>query len=340
MTSSALGLFPSEIRLNSAADEAERDMWRWLDGFGLCRSEHARANVRAARVAYCVGLYYPSASLDRLVLISRFTGWSLLIDEEFDAGPAGRDPASCLAAVTELTEVFDASAGRALGGAMAMAAAELWGQLAPVRSAAWRMRFRSHMANWLWGFYGETVDRAVGRLPGLEEFHERRREMFGVPWYLDLCEHAAGVDLPDAVHRLPAFRALAAAVSDTTALCNDLVSADRERAVGYFHNAVCLLEHHHGWSPQKAAARVGRMIAEGADRITAAYHDLPRQLDRSGLPARAATEALRCADAYLDVVRGNHSYHHTSGRYTHTELLPPGGDLVEGFARPVPRDLP
>ncbi|MBD0844323.1 terpene synthase family protein [Streptomyces sp. TRM68416] len=338
MTGGELDLFPSEIRLNSGADKAEWDLWRWLDSFGLCRSERTRSNVRASRVAYCIGLYYPSAPLESLVLISRFTGWSLLIDEEFDAGPAGRDPAACLAAVTGLVDVFGRAAAPSRE-AMPRAATALWERLAPRRSAAWKARFRTHMANWLWGFYTETMDRAVGRLPDLPEFHERRREMFGAPWYLDLCEVAIGVDLPDAVHRLPAFRALSAAVADTTALCNDRVSADRERAVGYFHNAVCLLEHHRGWPPDKAAAQVDRMITEGVDRITAAYRDLPHQLDRSGLPEQAVEAALRCADAYLDVVRGNHGYHRTSGRYTRSELLPPGADLVEGFARPAAQGL-
>ncbi|MFD5463355.1 terpene synthase family protein [Kitasatospora sp. NPDC127059] len=336
-------LFPTAIRLNPGTEKAEQDMWQWLDEFGLCRSPEARANVRRSRVAYCIGLYYPSAHLDVLVLITRFTGWSLLIDEEFDAGPARNDPGACLSAVTALLAPFTTAPAHSpartepsdRGGhrAMADAAAHLWGQLAPIRSPAWTSRFRAHLANWLWGFYGETVDRAVHRLPEPAEYHERRREMFGVPWYLDLCEVACAVDLPDAVHRLPAFRTLYNAVCDTTALCNDRVSADRERATGYLHNAVTILEHHRGWTPRKAAAHVDRMIVDGADLITAAHRDLPRQLDQAGLPRASIADALRCADAYLDVVRGNHSYHHTSARYTGLDSLPPGGCPAEGFAR-------
>lgn len=331
-------LFPVSIRPHPAAAAAEEDMRRWLDGFGLCRAPGARATLHRARVAHCIGLFHPEAPQEAIRLLSRVAGWSLMIDEEFDSGPARTDPAACAAAVTAILGALapipepGRFTVRDTDDAMTRAAADLRRSLESGCPVGWSARFHAHMADWMWGIYAEVVDRTAGRRPALAELRERRRDSYGLPWYLDLCEIAVGVYLPEAVHRLPAFRALSAAACDITALCNDRASADRERTMGDVHSVVLLLEDRHGMSPAQAASRADEMITEDAERIRSAYRDLPGQLRAAGLDGPTARDAMRCADGYLDMVRGNHAYHRTCGRYTEPDALPDSASRAEGFA--------
>ncbi len=153
-----------------------------------------------------------------------------------------------------------------------------------------------------------------------------------MPWNLDLCEVTIGVDLPEAVHRLPAFRLLFGTVADTTALCNDLASVYRERAMGCQHNAVYLLEHFGGHDQSSAAEQIQRSITDGYAVIAQAGRELPAQLTAAGLTDDVAQAALRCADSYLDVLHGNNLYHRTTSRYTDIGDLPEASTLAEGFA--------
>lgn len=318
-------------RPNPNEDAAERAMWQWLDGLGLCREEHSRTNVQRTQIAHCVGLYFPTASLERLGLISRIAAWSLLIDDEFDVGSAGRDPALCKASIASILQGFEDDADMTGRSAMERATAELWTELASQHSAEWKARYRFYMTRYLWSYYTNAIDHVAGRIPQLSEYRERRIDTYAGLWFLHLGEHSIGVDLPDAVHFVPAFRSLFSTVAYISALDNDRFSVERERATGVQDNAIFVLQHHEGLSPEQALARVEQIVAGGDELIAASYHELPQQLDHSGLSPETIAYALRCADMYIDFTRGARWYYSTSPRYD-ASALPPGTALAEGFA--------
>ncbi|MEV0265849.1 terpene synthase family protein [Streptomyces sp. NPDC050617] len=315
-----------EVGPNPAVAQADAAMWRWLDAHSLCRTDAARHNVQHTDNALCIGLYYPQAPAPVLALITEFTGWTLLVDEGFDAGAAGRDPTRCAALVEDFITVLN---GGPPHSRTAYALAEVWGRIAAGRSADWCTVFRTDMTRWLWGFYAESVDRGSGRIPDLNTYLDHRRAMFGVPYYLHLCELAVGADLPDPMRRLPALTVLRNAAADTTALWNDICSVPREARLGYTHNAVLLAQREQHRSETAALQYVADLLDARTRRMMQAREQIPAQLDAVAAPRPDREAALRCADAYLAAVRGNFDYHRRAVRYT--ELAHTSTDNRTGF---------
>ncbi|MGW4800557.1 terpene synthase family protein, partial [Nonomuraea sp. NPDC004297] len=212
--------FP-ERRPNPAHRRAEAGMWRWIGETGLCPTEPARANTERTMPALLMALYYPRAGAGILELLAQWTAWAFIVDDEFDDGAAGRDPATVLAAITSLVDVMD---GAPPANPLAEALAGLWQRLTARCPAAWGRVFRRDVVAWLNTYYVEAVDRIAAPVPSGADFVLHRRESVGIRTFLDGCEPALGLHPPDAVRLLPAFAAARRAACDHVGLINDIFS--------------------------------------------------------------------------------------------------------------------
>ena len=105
---------PSRFRMpipgvgrNPAMDEAEAATWRWIDAFALAPSPQVRQRLQHGRPALGVALGFPRAPASALTLFSQYMAFLLIVDDEFDDGPAGLDMGHCQAAIGALVRVFD-----------------------------------------------------------------------------------------------------------------------------------------------------------------------------------------------------------------------------------------
>lgn len=308
-------------------------MWAWLEEHRLVRSQAARRHWQRSNPALASALYHPRSDPAALPVQVLYMAWAFVVDDEFDDGPAGSDPVRCLKAVSGLLAVFDGSPG---GNPLSKAFALLWPELSVGRSASWQNAFRVDMAAWLWTYYTEAVDRRSGRVPTVTEYQVHRRYGVDLLNFFDLAELGTRIDLPDAVRHLPAFVSLRHSGVEQIGLFNDICSARKERAAGYRHNIVFILEHHHGCTTQEAVDTANAMVTDCVHRMVAARTALDGELDAAGISAVLRQDARAAADNIIAVVRGNVEYHARSERYTDPDLDVNVGapDYVDDLFRP------
>ncbi|MEU1817060.1 terpene synthase family protein [Streptomyces roseifaciens] len=301
---------------NPFALHAHTAVHSWLACFAICQSPVSQRNLRRARITETSALAYPDAGPEDLVRLTQWLYWTFIMDDDFDDGPDGRDPARCAGALASLVRVLDGGSG---GSPATCAFADVWRRMLADRSPAWCKEFRKDTEEWFWTYYEDAVDRAADRYPPLDTYRYRRARGVGAHMFLTLAEVGAGLDLPEELRHLPALQDLKRAAAEYTGLNNDLWSVAKDRSVGVFHNAVVLLERHEGHSPREAADHVAGMLAECAERMLTAARELPEQLDAVSAAGPTRTDVLTCAAAYQKFVRGCFDYYHRADRYTRPE---------------------
>jgi (+)-beta-caryophyllene/(+)-caryolan-1-ol synthase len=302
---------------NPGIEETREAVWEWAESNGLVLSPTARKKMIRTRPELWISLIFPKVSQQHLDLFCQWLFWAFLVDDEFDDGPAGRDPRMCEAAIDRLVSVLD---GGPPHGAMEHALVGLRTRTYRDRSARWIRQFRRDTVAWLWTYYAEAVQRAAGQVPSRDEFVKHRRDSVAMQPFLDLHEIAADIDLPESARSLPAYIALRNAVTDHSGLCNDICSFEKEAVLGYEHNAVALIRRERGLTLQEAVDEAGTQLAGIAERVRRAEQELTEQIAAAGIegPARVALE--RCVRDYRGLVRGDFDYHARAERYTRPDL--------------------
>ncbi|GAB4586368.1 terpene synthase family protein [Nocardia sp. IFM 10818] len=298
--------------LNPAEIEAEAAMWGWLETFELVPSELTRRRMERTRPARMYALWCPRAGVGDLALLSQYTAWAFIVDDQFDIEIP--DPGRCLDAITALSAVFD-GAGQT-SGVLAVAFADLWRRLSEGRSAQWRVSVEAEIRAWLWTYYTEAVGRLSGSLPDLQTYRAHRRDGVALFVFLDISEIAEGVDLSAGARHLPSMRGLREAAVEHMGLFNDVLSVASDEASGYLYNSVLLAEYHYGYDRAQAYDLVNGMLTECIQRMTDALERLPAELDDAGITGRDKDDTLATANNYTVYVRANLDYHYQAARYT------------------------
>lgn len=296
---------------NPAELEAEAAMWSWLERFALVPTEPTRRRMQRTRPARMYSLWTPRADADELTLLSQYTAWAFIVDDQFDIEIP--DPRRCLDAVTDLNAVLDGSAPPT--GVLAIALADLWERLCAGRSVEWRESVRGEIRDWLWTYYSESVGRLSGNLPDLETYRAHRRDGVALFVFLDISERAEGIDLASGVRHLPAMRTLREAAVEHMGLFNDVLSVASDEASGYLYNSVLLAQYHYGHDRDRAEHMVDDMLTDCIHRMNSALQRLPAELDDAGIAGRAREDALTTAHNYTVYVRANFDYHYQAARY-------------------------
>ncbi|MGW8883546.1 terpene synthase family protein [Streptomyces sp. NPDC055749] len=299
-------------------EETRKAAWEWAESNDLLLSPVARKKMLRTRPELWISLIFPSASQKHLDLFCQWLFWAFLVDDEFDDGPAGRDPQMCEEAIARLVDVLD---GAVPHGPMERALDGLRWRTCRNRSQRWIRQFRRDTVAWLWTYYAEAVERAAGQVPSRADFVKHRRDSVAMQPFLDLHEITAGIDLPDSARSLPAYIALRNAVTDHSGLCNDICSFEKEALLGYEHNAVRLIQRDRRCTLQEAVDEAGIQLARIAERVQRAEKELAEEIYAAGIDGRTRAALERCVQDYRGLVRGDFDYHARAERYTRPDLL-------------------
>lgn len=325
---------------NRGMAEAGRQMWAWIDRFGLVTGDASRRRLRQLRMELISARCHPRADPDLLPLLALHMAWGWSVDEQFDDGPAGRDVRWSLSAIDGLV---DAVEGRVTDSSnpLERAGADLYRRLNAGRSRSWVRSLRDDTVRWLRGYYVETVDRATSWYQPTAEYRRHRQITSGEHMYFALSELGARVDLPEGVRRLPAYVALQDAAAEHMGMFNDVISLVKEQAVGYHHNAVTLVSHHTKAPLRQAVEDVNVMLTDCVERILAAERRLAVQLRAAGVGAQARDDAATMVGAIKAHTRGNFDWHFAVDRYAEPGELHDDGrpayvaDLLGDHGPPV-----
>jgi (+)-beta-caryophyllene/(+)-caryolan-1-ol synthase len=326
MTHSTLPVFYmpfQETGVNPWLDDANEELWKWIDAMQLAPGRSARSHVERTNPALLAARFYPTAERRMMPLLAEFCAWGFIIDDEFDEGAYGRDSELCAKAVSSLLTVF--KRGAAVNASpLEVALFDLWDRLVQCRSAGWRRQLANNIKGWLVTYHRAALERESGYVPGVEEFQEYRQFAVGMHMFMDLAEIVAAADLPDQVRYSSALLDMRRAVAEHVAFLNDIFSARKESGHDFGYNLVLITEQVQQCGIEAAIDRANDIVSGVINNFMDARQRLYTELSTLAADWPVTSAALRYADALKAVVRGNYDWHFESERYTHPAELGSG----------------
>lgn len=254
--------FPSEI--HPQVEEVHEHTLNWAKKYRLIQRESAVRRLSGARYAWLAARIHPRANFAELALANDFLNWLSMIDDQFDEGEAGRQPARMRVVIDRLLATLGIARGdeeiQPLQGPIAEALLDLWERAKPLTTPRWQRRFAGHLCDYLDSYIWETALRASGEVPDVSLYIEKRQDTGAMHLaldYIDLVEH---VDLPPEIYESTLVQALFQAINKIICWQNDIVSVEKEMARGTLSNLVLVLRNAYGYSLQEAIEQANAMI--------------------------------------------------------------------------------
>ncbi|MEE1821305.1 terpene synthase family protein [Streptomyces sp. BE20] len=243
---------------------------------------------------------------------------------EYGASPA-------MAVVAYTAELIAVSLGeRAPRSVAAHAMVDVLSDLGAGRSPAWRRLLAEENVRWIERYPIEIRASRAGRLMPLHDYLVHRRYSVGELNFLYFVEYVRDIDLPTPVRFLPAMRRARNLAAEWVGIYNDVCSFEKERALGYPHNAVLMAQKWLGCGADKAADVVNTLADGLLDQFEAALAAVPGQLRMlPGNTRQAAEDVARVVEGYRHLVRGNWDYPLTTPRYVDTADYIPGSGVTD-----------
>lgn len=307
---------PFPHRVNPHAEQARRQLSRWVGTVGLIRRQSARRRFEHADFGWFASVVYPTADEERIELMADWFAWLFLVDDQLDDGELGRDPEHAGQVVAGMRAVLQsADDGAGVAGCddlptAVTSLADLWQRTATGMTGAWRRRFVQHLEDCLTAAsVWEAGNRQRGIVPGEDDYIENRRHTGAIYVCMDLIDVVARLDVPVDLYRSEEFSDTLDAACNVVCWTNDIYSLEKERSLGEVHNLVYVVQHHRALDGARAMAHV----CEATSAETRRYLALEERL------LRRYREHADVLTPYLDGmrtwIRGNLDWSGRTGRY-------------------------
>ncbi|MET8544081.1 pentalenene synthase [Kitasatospora sp. NPDC004799] len=284
----------------------------WPESFGFLATEAERAHHLKGQFPLIAAMFYPNATGSELDLGVDQQSWYFLFDDALDER-WGREPERVRHLVGLVKEGVT---GEASPLPLAAAFADMRRRSCHGMPADWIQRSAAHWSSYLDHHVHEARSRQSGTPMPLSTYLRVRRHTIGVAPVVDLAERLSSCVLPDHLYALPHLSVMRE-MAKTFVICdNDLVSLEKDEALGERNNLVLCLEREHGLSRAEAVERAVRRRGEALELFTGAQRALLGTA-ATGRLAPAECDLLRryCTEALQTTVRGAHDWHHASTRY-------------------------
>ncbi|MFQ6196570.1 terpene synthase family protein [Streptomyces sp. NPDC000405] len=303
-------LFPRRISPDFRA--AHDRHLAWPKSFGFLSSEEEEAQHLKGQFPLIAAMFYPNATGSELDLGVDQQSWYFLFDDALDER-WGRSPER----VRHLVElVKEGTAGEASPLPLASAFADMRRRSCQDMPEGWIQRSAAHWSSYLDHHVHEARSRQAGTPMTLSTYLRVRCHTIGVAPVIDLAERLSSCVLPDHLYALPHL-SIMREMTKTFIICdNDIVSLDKDAALGEQNNLVLCLEREHGLSRPDAIERALRRRSEALELFTGAHRDLLGATATSHLdPAERDLLQRYCTEALQTTIRGAYDWHHASTRY-------------------------
>lgn len=304
---------PFPRRLNPNVAKAHERSSRWVRA--KIADQRTVAQLIAARMAWMVGGFFPSAGVEELSLAADYISWAFALDDLGDETELGKDPVK----LAELFETFDAvfdQPARAGESAAARALRDIVERLARLSTREQLAAFRAGNQAYFGGMLWEANNRAGNWVPNESSFLMLRPAAGAVPPFMALIEPLERVQLPERVRKHPHVQELTALAGGILCWTNDVLSYEKERAQSDVHNLAIVYEVQRGLTPGVALAQAVAFHNAEVDGFLARSEALPQL----GIDSRAEVE--RYLDILRSMIRVTRDWTLGSARYADADQLP------------------
>lgn len=254
---------PFPLRINPHLAVAERTSLAWLQQFGLITDAKQAARISKAHLSTLVAGFYPNAELAALELASDYVCWAFALDDIGDETDVGERPA-------RLMELFDGFERILQGRQPGRTANPLERGLDDVVQRVSKFTTSEQLSEFLEGnraYFGgmlwEANNRAHCQVPEESAYLTFRPAAGAVPSFFALIEPLERIALPPSVRADRDVQNLSRLAGGIICWINDVLSYEKERAHGDFHNLVMVYEHHQRLLPSVAAQQAIAYINAG-----------------------------------------------------------------------------
>jgi len=239
--------FPQAINLHTSALDADVLRWAWTAGLFESASELERCRIQ--KINWFAGHLFPTEDPGKLELIMRFFLCLFLLDDLLDTFSES-DSLPFLKGLKDGTAKTEHPRLNALGDALIQSHNSLDDGIS---GRIWSQQWMEALGQYLTGLQWEVDNKSNNRMPKLEDYRMHRPASSGVYLAIHLLRSENHPDCCEA-------DLLEDEIARFICLSNDLVSYDKEFAIGDFHNELIILKEYIGEEVQVWAAREIRFL--------------------------------------------------------------------------------
>ncbi|MEP7050546.1 MAG: hypothetical protein ABJB12_09350 [Pseudomonadota bacterium] len=267
---------PFPLRINAHAAAAERASLEWLIRIGLINSGQLQAKIAKAHLTTLVAGFYPTAGLAELQLASDYVCWAFALDDVGDETEVGERPARLMELFDEFGRLLNGEAPRTSAGSLERGLFEVVERVSQFMSGEQLARFAEGNRAYFGGMLWEANNRAHSQIPDEAAYLLFRPAAGAVPSFFELIEPLERIALAPHVRAHDAVQQLGRLAGGIICWINDVLSYEKERSHGDFHNLVMVYEHHRKLLPGAAGLQALAFINSGIRDFVAAAARLPR----------------------------------------------------------------
>jgi 5-epi-alpha-selinene synthase len=268
-------LCPFHAALNSHATEAQQATVAWARRFHLLERDASYRRLHRLQYGMLMARAYPSAAPETLQIVTDWSTWLFLLDDQCDEAGLGHNPEQLARFHTQLLDVLN---GVPPTQAMPPLAHGLWNLRTRILSYApegWFRRFSSTVKQYFAANVWEATNRRLNQIPDAASYCAMRLDTSAVYPCLLLIELAEELDLPSAAYDHPVVQRLATMTNNVISWANDIVSLEKELRQGDVHNLALILSQEQKLSLQAAVERVAKLHDAEVSAFIALSQRLP-----------------------------------------------------------------
>jgi Terpene synthase family 2, C-terminal metal binding len=304
---------PFPRRLNPNVSQAHERSSRWVRA--KIPDQRMANRLIAARMAWMVGGFFPTAGVDELSLAADYISWAFALDDQGDETELGKDPLRLAGLFETFDAVFDGSATGHESSAVA-GFRDIVERLAKLSTPEQLQAFRSGNQAYFGGMLWEANNRAGNWVPNESSFLLLRPAAGAVPPFMALVEPLERVKLPEAVRKHPHLQELTQLAGGILCWTNDVLSYEKERAQSDVHNLAIVYEVQRGLTPGAALAQAVAFHNAEVDGFLARAEALPEFANDCD------DEVQRYVDILRSMIRVTRDWTLGSARYAEGDQLP------------------
>jgi hypothetical protein len=249
--------FPSAI--NSYATEAQQATIAWARRLRLMQRDTAYRRLNRLQYGMLMARAYPSAAPETLQIVTDWSTWLFLLDDQCDEAGMGHDPEQLVRLHTQFLAVLQGIPPGQDAGPLVHGLWDLHTRILAHAPEGWQGRFSRSVRQYFTANVWEATNRRRGQIPDAESYCAMRLFTSAVYPCLLLIELTEGLRLPSEVCDHPDVQRLSKMTNNVISWSNDIISLEKELRQGDVHNLALILSHEQKLSLQAAVNRVGAL---------------------------------------------------------------------------------
>jgi len=249
--------FPSAI--NPYATDAQQATITWARQLRLLQRNTAYRRLDRLQYGMLMARAYPSAAPETLQIVTDWSTWLFLLDDQCDEAGMGRDPEQLARLHTKFLAVLQGIPPGQTAEPLVHGLWDLHTRILAHAPEGWHGRFRRSVRQYFTANVWEATNRRRGQIPDAKSYCAMRLFTSAVYPCLLLIELTEDLRLPSEVCEHPDVQRLTDMTNNVISWANDIVSLEKERRQGDVHNLALILSHERKLSLQAAVDQVGAL---------------------------------------------------------------------------------